>query len=144
MTRWRYVPRRLRYRLARWLDKRHPSACWARLAMWAWWPANEESLTDALQPGESCVSECAELGSCYCGKREVSPVKIWCYITRQVDGSIYIDSSYDADFVADLNRLVPAADRRWDDEETGWWVNTQYAATAEALARRYYGEVTEV
>lgn len=73
MTRWRYVPDRLRWLVARWLDKRHLEACWARLAMWSLWPDNEESVRDALRPDESCRRACERWGTCYCGKhvREV-------------------------------------------------------------------------
>lgn len=57
-------------------------------------------------------------------------------------GWIHVRTPFDRTFVDSLKALVPASDRRWDNEEKVWKVAAAWAGELETLVRAFYGEPT--
>ena len=68
--------------------------------------------------------------------------KSYCYITKK-KGGMYIDCSYDKDFLDTFKRLIPIPEREWNPDIYQWWVTKKYAAQAERCCRDFYENVIE-
>jgi len=60
------------------------------------------------------------------------------------DGSLQYFSSYDPGLVAALKALIPASERRWDNEQKCWLVAGQHAATLVDITQRHLGVALDV
>lgn len=69
-------------------------------------------------------------------------MKSYCYITKK-DGGIYIDCSYDSDFLEVLKSSVPASNRKYDQDTKQWWVSDRFARQAERDCRTFFENVIE-
>jgi hypothetical protein len=69
-------------------------------------------------------------------------MKSYCYITKK-KGGMYIDCSYDPDFLEVLKSSVPAHSRKYDPETKQWWVAEKYVRQAERDCNTFYENVIE-
>ncbi len=67
----------------------------------------------------------------------------FCYITTKPDG-IYVETSYNPEFVELIKRHVPWDHRRWDPETKTWWISHEYAAQIRIDATVQFEKVIEV
>lgn len=57
-------------------------------------------------------------------------------------GWIHVRTPFDRAFIDALKALVPASDRRWDNDEKIWKVAAAWANELEPLVTRFYGPPT--
>lgn len=68
--------------------------------------------------------------------------KSYCYLTKK-KGGMYIDCSYDKDFLDLLKAHVPASDRDWNPDIHQWWVSKKYMRQAERVCNTFFENVIE-
>ena len=68
--------------------------------------------------------------------------KQYCYLTRK-HGGLYIDCSYDEQFVKTLKRRVPYEERNYDPINKTWWVSDKYSKQIERDCRYHFENVIE-
>lgn len=68
--------------------------------------------------------------------------KTFCYITKK-KGGMYIDCSYDPDFLEVLKSSVPSHSRKYDPETKQWWVSDKYSRQAERDCNTFFENVIE-
>ncbi len=69
--------------------------------------------------------------------------KTYCYITKK-HGGIFIDCSYDPDFLEVLKGHVPPNHRRYDPDLKQWWIHELFAKQAIRDAKVFFDNVMEV
>jgi hypothetical protein len=74
--------------------------------------------------------------------------KSYCYITKKRGPhggmGIYIDCSYDPDFLEVLKSHVPSNYREYDPINKQWWIDVRYAKQAVRDAKTFFENVMEV
>ena len=68
--------------------------------------------------------------------------KSYCYTTKK-NGGIYIDCSFDPDFLDLLKSHVPAHSRKYDPDTRQWWVSERYMRQAERDCNAFFENVIE-
>ena len=68
--------------------------------------------------------------------------KSYCYLTKK-KGGMYIDCSYDPDFLEVLKSHVPVSDRGWNPDIHQWWVSEKYMRQAERDCNTFFENVIE-
>ena len=68
--------------------------------------------------------------------------KSYCYLTKK-KGGMYIDCSYDPDFLEFFKRHIPFTERAWNPDIHQWWVSDKCAAQAERDCRAFFENVIE-
>ena len=68
--------------------------------------------------------------------------KSYCYLTKK-KGGMYIDCSYDKDFLEVLKSHVPVSDRDWNPDIHQWWVSEKYMRQAERDCNTFFDNVIE-
>lgn len=66
----------------------------------------------------------------------------FCYITPK-RGGIYIDCSFDPDFIEAIKAHVPAAERKYDSVTKQWWVSDKYRRQAELDCKSFFEKIIE-
>jgi hypothetical protein len=72
----------------------------------------------------------------------VIKIKEYCYVSKKHDG-IYLDCSYDPDFLEVFKNRIPAQDRKWHPDIKQWWVSSKWAKQAIRDAQIFFNEIIE-
>ena len=64
----------------------------------------------------------------------------YCYITKKNNG-VYVDCSYDFEFLETLKRHIPFSDRKYDPATKQWWISEKFAAQAARDCASYFENV---
>ena len=83
-TKWQNA---IGFKLASWVDKRHPDWCWAEICLNLGMARGEGGILHWRDhvDATSCKKECAEMGTCWCGKFQTEdPQATWAeYLKRR-------------------------------------------------------------
>ena len=68
--------------------------------------------------------------------------KSYCYLTRK-KGGLFLDFSYDPDFIAILKDRVPPKSREYDPSTRQWWIHGDYERQIRIDVKSSFANVIE-
>ncbi|MBU7006339.1 hypothetical protein [Phosphitispora fastidiosa] len=76
--------------------------------------------------------------------REYCSQKVnYCYTSEAKDGGLYIEPSYNMEFLQVLKDHIPKEHRRWEPDLRRWYISPQYRRQAMIDVKVFFGKVIE-
>jgi hypothetical protein len=72
----------------------------------------------------------------------VIKIKNYCYISKK-DKGIYLDCSYDPDFLEVFKSHIPSSERKWFPYNKQWWISDKWAKQTIRDAGIFFDKVIE-